>query len=370
MNITKKMLNVIIAVLVVSVAGVSVGYSINSGVIYLGPPIPGFNVTGNGTTDAGIPVYLSVTLDKSPSSKLYYVWFANGKAGYGSHFETSFSSPGTYNISLKISMSDNHTSVKRIIKETVNPVPTITISENKNVIDAGQKITFTSTVRGGTGSYSYSWSYNPGASGPDPTAELFTDFGGITATVTDSVGGSSTSNTLDPTINAGPLVLATSNTSYTDIGSPVSFSASTSFGTSPFTYSWTWNGQVISTSQAFSYSFSQTGTQTVYCTVTDKLGVTDSDYIVVNVYNDPTLSLSLSPQSPQIGNVVQVLANTNHGFGTFDFQWYLNGVSVNAYAAFNALYYTFNSSGTYTVEVTATDQAGMSASSQITFYVS
>lgn len=370
MSLTSKPMNLVIAVLVVAVAGTAaVGYSIESGTIYLGPKIPDFKVTGNGTTDVGIPVNLGIKLNSSPASKLYYVWYSNGVSGYDSQYTTSFNTPGVYNISLKVSMSNNHTHVTRIIREVVNPLPTISISENKNIIDYGQSISFTSRVSGGTGTYHYSWN-DFSSSSADPTESLYILLVPVTATVTDSVGGSATSNGLNPTINSDPLVTATSNVSYTDVGSKVTFSAEPSWGTSPYSYKWTWDGQVISTSQSFSYSFYQSGEQEVYCNMTDKMGVSSTDYVVVSVAKDPTMSLSISPSSPQTGYEVEILANENYGTDFPTYQWFLNGVSANSYASYSALYYTFNTAGTYTVKAIATDSVGMSVTASITFYVS
>lgn len=370
MSLTSRPINIVIAVLVVAVAGsAAVGYSIESGAIYLGPKIPDFKVTGNGTTDVGIPVNLGIKLNSSPASQLYYVWYANGLAGYHSQYSTTFNSPGVYNISLKVSMSYNHTHVTKVIREVVNPLPSISISENKNVIDSGQSITFTSKVSGGTGSYHYNWN-DFSSTSADPIESLSILLFPVTATVTDSVGGTATSNSLNPTINAGPLVLATSNITYTDVNAPVTFSATTSWGTSPYSYEWTWDGQIISHSQSFSYSFSQSGLQDVYCKVTDKVGETSTDYVSVSVSKDPTMTLSITPSSPQTGYEVEILANENYGTDFPTYQWFLNGASVNSYAAFSALYYTFNNPGTYTVKAIATDSVGMSVTASITFYVS
>lgn len=365
----RKTLSIIIAVLAVGVVGSSVAYSIGSGIIYLGPSIPSFNVTGNGTTDVGIPIHLSISLDKAPASKLSYLWYANGKASYSSDFTTEYSSPGNYTISLKVSMSSNHTSVSREIKEIVNPQPTITISENKNTIDAGQEISFTSKVTGGTGPYQYSWPFPFSSTSANPTLKLYSDIGGITATVVDSVGGSGESNTLYPNISTDPFVIANSNTTYTDVNAPVTFSASPSYGVSPYSYQWSWDGSVISTSKSFSYSFSQSGSQTVNLQMKDSLGFAATSYTTVYVNNDPTVTLS-GTSNIQTGYEAMIVANTNHGSGTFNYQWYLNGVSVTSDASYNALFYTFNSSGSYSVNVIATDQAGVSASDTVTFYVS
>ena len=202
--ISKKLLT-IIAGLTVLVSGTA-GFAVVTGAIYIGPSVPGFNITGNGTTDVGVPVYLGVTLDSTPASSPYYLWFANGKTGTGEYFSVSFSSPGTYKISLQVSMDNNHTKKTEYATEVVNRDPSVSISENKNTIDAGQYISFTSSVSGGTGPYSYSWT-SPGSSNADPTMQLYSDIGGVYVTITDAVGYSVNSNILNPTINTDPYEL-------------------------------------------------------------------------------------------------------------------------------------------------------------------
>ena len=83
---------------------------------------------------------------------------------------------------------------------------------------------------------------------------------------------------------------------------------------------------MISTSQDFSYSFDQSGQQYVYVTLTDKLGVTSTDFISIEVEKDPTVGISASPQTGPTGTLVSFLANTNNGLAPFSYSWYIDGV--------------------------------------------
>lgn len=363
--ISKKIL-VIIAGIVIASSG-TLGYAVASGGIYLGPSIPRVTMTGNGTTDVGMPVHFGVSVNGTPAYPLYFYWSSGHKAGVGTKFSTSFASPGTYNVSLVVSMDSNHTKTTVTAKEVVNSDPTVTISENRSLIDCGQYISFTSSVSGGTAPYSYSWTYPgsllAGSSSPDPSLQLYSGIGGVYVTVTDAVGYFINSNHLNPTVHTDPLVIASSNTSYTDVGSPVSFSASSSYGTTPYSYSWTWDGNVISTSQDFSYSFDQSGQQTVYVTLTDKLGMTSKSYVSIQVEKDPTVSISSSQQTASTGTDVSFLANTNNGLAPFSYSWYING---NYAGGSVAMYNTFNTAGSYSIEVSVTDAAGQTATATIT----
>jgi len=357
--ISRKILAIITGVIII--ASGMVGYAFATGAIYLGPSIPKVTITGNGTTDVGMNVTFGVSVNGTPAYPLYFYWSSGHKAGTGTKFSTTFSSPGTYYVSLLISMDSNRTKTTVTAKEIVNTDPSVTISENKNVIDSGQNISFTSVVSGGTKPYSYAWDV-PGSYGADPTIQLYLDFGGIYVTVTDAAGYSVNSNILNPTVNLDPSVTASSNTTYTDVGSPVSFSASASFGTSPYTYSWTWNGNVISTSQDFSYSFDQSGQQYVYVTLTDKLGATSTDYLSIEVEKDPTVSISASPQTAPSGTDVSFLANTNNGLAPFSYSWYIDGTYEGGSPA---MYNIFNTAGSYNVEVVIVDSAGQTATATI-----
>ncbi|WMT49328.1 MAG: PKD domain-containing protein [Thermoplasmatales archaeon] len=357
----KQKILVIIAAVVVISSG-TVGYAVISGAIYLGPSIPKITITGNGTTDVGMNVSFGVSADGKAPYPLQFFWSSDHNVGTGTTFTTSFSSPGTYYVSLLVSMDSNHTRTTVRAKEIVNKDPTVSITENKNVIDAGQNITFTSSVSGGTAPYTYAWTY-PGSSSADPTMQLYSDIGGVYVTVTDAAGYSINSNILNPTINPDPYVVASSNTTYTDVGSPVGFSASPSGGTSPYSYSWTWNGNVISTSPDFSYSFDQSGQQYVYVNVKDKVGETATNYVIIEVEKDPTVSISASQQTGSPGADVSFIAETNYGTSPFSYSWYINGVYEGGSSV---LYYTFNNAGNYNVEVIVTDAAGQRATGSIT----
>lgn len=70
--ISKKIL-AIIAGIVIASSG-TLGYAVASGGIYLGPSIPRVTITGNGTTDVGMPVHFGVSVNGTPAYPLYFYW--------------------------------------------------------------------------------------------------------------------------------------------------------------------------------------------------------------------------------------------------------------------------------------------------------
>jgi hypothetical protein len=361
--------------LVVIIAGViaagGVGYSIYSGIIYLGPNVPGFEITGGNATDAGIAVHFGVNLSSAPASTLSYEWFGNGQIGYSENFSTSFKTPGIYDVSLTISMSDDHTKRTQQIEETVHSDPMVTIAENKNVIDAGQNISLSSTITGGIGPFSYAWSFNTSLNISDPNVAFYFILpppppfaGGIQLAIMDSVGYTTFSNSLYPTINGIPYVYASSNTTFTDIGTPVTLTATAYSGTPPYAYSWTWEGNVISTSQSFSYAFSQSGNQTVDVKITDSVGIAATDSVSIDVSSDPMVSVSTYWQNALSGTNIGFSACVNNGAYPFTYQWYVDGNSVGG--NHSIMDYTFSTAGSYTIKVVVMERAGQSCSSTMT----
>ena len=266
----------------------SVGYSIAAGIIYLGPSIPGFEITGGNATDAGMTVDFGVNLSSAPPSPLSYEWFANGKVGYNNTFSSTFNSIGNYTVSLTLSMSSGHTKITKQFKERVNSDPLVRITENRSTIDVGQSISLTSMVNGGTAPYSYSWDF--GSHKPDLVLKVNYNywipppgFSGIQLEITDAAGYSVLSNSLYPGINSDPSINAYANTSKTTVGSPILFSACVSGGTSPYSYAWVLNGQTVSTLQDFVYSFSNAGTYVVEVIATDHVGESTSASITETI---------------------------------------------------------------------------------------
>jgi hypothetical protein len=92
-----------------------------------------------------------------------YSWAGDeGKSGTGSVLTTSYSTPGTKNIIASIT-SGNYTIRRQCYVNVVNNTPDLSVYcvANPGTANINENVTYSATVSGGTGNYSYSWSGTP-----------------------------------------------------------------------------------------------------------------------------------------------------------------------------------------------------------------
>ncbi|MBX8643895.1 MAG: PKD domain-containing protein [Thermoplasmata archaeon] len=316
----------------------------------------------------------SVTFTASPSGgsgSYTYQWYLNDNAVSGatsSTYTTSFSSSGTNSIYVIIKDGVGNSATSSTLDETVNADPSVSVSSSQNPTDVGNTVTFTATGSGGTGSYSYQWYLNGAAVSGATSSTYTTSFGSsgsdsVYVILTDGIGNTATSSTLTETVNADPTVSISSSQNPTDAGNSVTFTASASLGTSPFSYAWYVNSATqSSTSQSLDYTFSSPGTYYVNVTVKDSLGDSSSYSFSETVNVDPSVTISSSPAPTDVGVNVTFTATGSGGTGSYSYQWYLNGAAVSG--ATSSTYTTsFGSSGTDAIYVKLTDDAEYSVQS-------
>lgn len=184
-------------------------------------------------------------------------------------------------------------------------------------------------VTGGTSSYSYQWSN--GASG---TSVSNLSSGNYSVTVTDQQGCTATgSYTLTQ-----PLAMLASTTTSTAVAcygnSTGSASATTSGGTSPYTYQWNTGGTNASISNVSSGIYTVTITDAKGCTV-----------IANTTINQPTASLSLTTSSTNVacfGNSSgNAMVTPSGGTAPYTYNWnnsyFTQGISNLAAATYNVI---------------------------------
>jgi hypothetical protein len=268
---------------------------------------------------------------------------------------------------------------------TVDSAPSISLEPSSATIDSSQSVTLTSTVTGGTGSFSWQW-YDyigpiSGASGTGITATcaflaadtgiyvIFTDTGTGSATPTATAASSPTvavtvnSALVAPSVTPTPGVIDEGQTSSLT-------STAVSTGTSPYTYQWfemAPGGSYVSVgSNSASFNFASsvstaTGSWGFILQVTDDTGAAvNSTAVLVTV--DSALTVSVAPVGPvtlDVGQSQTFTASASGGSGTLAYQWYLNGSSVGV----DSDTYVFSeAAGLYSVTCTVTDSASMPAS--------
>jgi hypothetical protein len=193
-----------------------------------------------------------------------------------------------------------------LIYTRIGPL-SVSISPTTSKIKIGESVTFTSSVSGGTPSYSYQWYLNGSAvSGTTSSMWTFTP----TATgyyivylnVTDGTPQTVKSNEAPVTV-APPLTVSISPTSASIVvGQSVIFTSTASGGYTPYTYQWYLNDAPVSGATSGSWTFTPTtsGICYVYLKVTDaNNNVVQSETARISVASVPVggYSVSLAKQT-------------------------------------------------------------------------
>ena len=155
------------------------------------------------TTDVGVTVAL-IGQATGGTAPLTYQWsFFDGSSATIQSPTHTYGQAGTFAVVLTVTDAVGATSTSTVFV-AVNGLPAATAKASTNAPNAGEMLTFTGSVVGGTGPYTYAWTFGEG--GTDNTqnpTHAYTAAGTYTVTlkVTDSAGVSSTSTL---TVVAGP----------------------------------------------------------------------------------------------------------------------------------------------------------------------
>ncbi|PYB68153.1 hypothetical protein DMB44_05380 [Thermoplasma sp. Kam2015] len=297
-----------------------------------------------------------------------YRWDIQGHIFNTENVTYSFSSSGSYNVTLTVTDGDGVTATATTVI-TVNTDPSVSISSSQNPTDIGNSITFTASASGGTGSYSYQWYWSNGTAISGATSyqytTSFTSSGtyGIYVVVKDGIGYSVESSTLIEAVNADPSSQIYAPRASLDAGQGETFTVKVSNGTSPYKYEWYVNGQALSNSSSFSYSFASPGNYTVEVEITDAVGKTAVSSTTVTVHPDPSVSAKADYSQMDAGYAETFTASGSGGLSPYTYEWVLDGNVISTSASFT---YVFNAVGTYTVTVKMTDANGYTVSSNVT----
>ncbi len=262
--------------------------------------------------------------------------------------------------------SNTKTSVNYI---TVNPCvnPTASFSGSPTSGTEPLTVNFSDASSGAT---SWSWAFGDGgtstAQNPSYTYAAAGTYS-VTLTATNSCG--SNTSTMTNYITVNPCVGPTAGFSGTPLSGDyplvVSFTDASSGATS---YSWDFGDGGTSTAANPSYTYTAAGTYTVSQTVTNSCGSNTStqlNYITVTTppCNAPVASLSGNPTSGDYPLTV----NFSDGSSNSPTSWAWDFGDGGTSSAQNPSY-TYNSAGTYSVSLTATNSCG-SNSTTMTNYI-
>ena len=330
---------------------------------------------GSPTTGQAVTFTATVSGGTAPYS---YGWsFGDGTTGTGYSTTHTYSSAGSYNVTLTVndSSSPQQTATSKQTLKVVNPAPlTASFTHSPASPLVGQAVTFTGSAAGGVSPYSYSWSFGDGGNGMGSSVSHTYQSPGnysVIFTVTDSKG--QTAGSTQTITVSQPLSLTTSFTfspSSPMAGQTVTFTASASGGTSPYSFTWNFGDGTSGAGSVVNHAYSTVGTFTVTSTVKDAGSPqqTASSQQSVTVSPAPlSASFSFSPSAPDAGGSISFIASASGGISPYTYSWSFGDGGA---ASGSNVSYTYQSSGSYTVSLTVTDSSGRTATASTTISVS
>ncbi len=351
------------------------------------------------TIDSGQSITLTSTVQGGTGS-FTWQWYnhagtavGSGSSGTTASLSVSSADSGYYVVftdSGTGSATPTKTATSSSVQVTVDSAPSVSSQPSSATIDSGQSITLTSTVQGGTGSFTWKCYTHTGAqvgSGSGTSASqivstadagyyfVFTDTGvssGATPTATAQ------SNSAQVAVDSAPSIGAQPVSATLDSGQSITLSSTVTRGTGSFTWQWYDHNGVVTgasgtgVSASYVVSSGDTGIYVVFTDAGVSAGASGSKTATsstVDVTMNVALTVSVSPAGPvtmNIGQTETFTANPSGGSDSYStYTWYVNGISQSGYdtSMFN---YTANSLGSLSITATVTDSLGVTSSQSST----
>ncbi|MGD0587521.1 MAG: PKD domain-containing protein, partial [Thermoplasmata archaeon] len=343
-------------------------------------------------SSGSIDVSQSVTFTTSASggSGGYAFTWTESSAHFGcnlaSVIDTTTCTPtvaGTYTVSVFATdtndiASGTQTSASFVV-DTLPAATTPSPSPASAHIDVGQSVTFTTSVSGGSGGTTYTWtqsSANFGCNLASTSAAMSctpTLAGTYTVSVfaTDSNGGdSSVVTSANYVVDALPTVTTPAPSlasGHLDVGQSVTFTTSASGGSGSYTYTWTQSSgnfgcNLASTTDTMACTPTVAGTYTVSVHASDSNGglsttVASSSFTVDTLPTTTTPSPSVASGHLDVGQSITFTTSASGGSGGYTYTWTQSsanfGCDLASVGGTMACVPTVG--GTYTVSVFAID---------------
>src|SRR5207245_1842212 len=268
--------------------------------------------------------------------------------------------------------SQTATSSKTVTATAPPPLSTsFTFLPSSPVVNS--PVTFTAITTSGTTPYTIKWNFGDGTTGTGTSvthtyssAQAFT----VRETATDSSAPTQTATSSQSlTVLATPPLSATLQVSSSSpqVGQTVTFAASTSGGTSPYTYTITFGDGATGTGSVTTHAYSIAGSYTAKVTVTDSASPQASIAAskIVNVQTLVPLALAVPGNQTVIAGTwinFTIAASVNIGDAvSFSATGLPAGSSFNQASGVFSWKPSASQTGSYTIVFTATDSSYPSA---------
>jgi gliding motility-associated-like protein len=306
------------------------------------------------TTSGCAPLVDSFTSTSTGPITGYFWDFGTGTTSVLKDPSTSFTTAGTYTVTLTVYGPGGPKTSSMII--TVYPLPVVSFVASDTAVCPGTPTTFTSTTVGGTpGPISYLWSFGDGftstATSPVHTY-VATGFYTVTLFATNSMGcvcSLSVARYIHVVTPPTPNFVASTNY-LCKVPGTVTFTDMTT-GTPPFTYSWDFGDGGTSTAPSPVHTYTATGTFSVTLTITDGKGCTTT--VVKTAFITASImkaNFTLPTTACINSGVTFVNTSTPHTSSSWDYGD--GGTDIT-----NDGYHVYKTTGTFKVRLIVSDGA-------------
>ena len=206
---------------------------------------------------------------------------------------------GAFVVTLTVTDSTNPTSQTVTVSHSisVNPQPLMAsfmVSPNPVV---STSVTFTAAVSGGAAPYMYAWTFgDAGSALTNPASHTYTIPGTFTATLTVTDSNTTVTTASQSIIVAPPSLKPTFSVSANPtVASPITFTANSTGGTTPYNYTWQFGDGYSASGQVAIHTYSFPGSYSVTLTIHDSSPTPQSTNTTLTIIVSPDFTINISP---------------------------------------------------------------------------
>lgn len=242
----------------------------------------------------------------------------------------------------------------------------LSISTTTPVVDVGASDGFSATFLGGTPPFALAWTFGDGATGTGATVQhAYSSPGTFLVGVTVVDGTNSSTNTAT-TVQVVPALTAapTATPDPTEVGVGTTFAAGLTGGAGSSTYNWTFGDGSSSDAAVAEHTFRAAGTYAVNVTASDYGGSVTRASVSLTVAPALSVSISMDPAAPDLGQLTNFSANISGGVGSYRISWAFGdgGIGGNL----SQISHIYTTDGPFDPVVTVIDSAGGRANASTT----
>jgi thermopsin len=312
-------------------------------IVKVNPPLA-LRVPNNVTAEQGVPASLKINVTNGTPP---YKVLVNGTLTNLTNFTITPKNVGSTVVNVTV-VDSGGGKVTELVRIYVVPHVKVNVVAPYKTIDQGYSLVLTANVTGGKAPYSIVWFVNGETFYNVTSVKVTGTYLGnlsVTVIVTDSLGGSSTSNATLTVVPKPGVTLRAPNV--TDVGLRVPITYNVSYGTPPYSVKILVNGSPVNEP----VSFNSPGTYVIEVVVKDAYNATASATALITV--NPRLQL----QVPLVGEIdvgvpFNVTYSVSGGTRPYSFTFLLNGTPISP------INVKMSSQGIYNLTVVVRDSVG------------